>query len=408
MIPHLFRLAWNQRRANALILFEILTCFLVLCALLTGLTYLAGTWLKPLGFDYRGVLAVRAERPAHESNQLGDTTTPVTLVRLLREAQAFPEVESAALSSNTPWSGSESSTTAYIDGRSIGVQVTPTTPDLERVLALKLVRGRWIEEGDAALGWRPAVLTETLARGYFGADDPLGKTVPEFDENGQRRVSAPSRREYRVVGVVRDYRRHGDFAPSGWCMFVPARFDTLSFGTPEELLIRLRPGSSPAVEERILRALQATEPSWSFTIDSLARLRQRNLMQFLAPVVALVLIAGFLVVMVGMGLLGVLWQGVVRRTAEFGVRRALGATRQDIMWQILGEIVAIATLAVVVGAFLFLQLPLLGALPFLSPGTYVAGVVGGLAMIYSLVLLCGLYPAWLATQVEPALALKQE
>lgn len=409
MIRHLFRLAWNQRRANGLILFEILVCFLVLCALLTGVVFLTGTWLRPLGFDYHDVLIARLERTERSYEQLaGDIRTPATLLRLLQEARGFPEVSAAALSANTPWSGSGNLTTTYIAGRPVTVGFTPVTPELLEVLDLKLIQGRWIEEADAALNWRPTVLTETLARGYFGAENPVGKTVPEFEEGGKPAKPDPNGRESRVVGVVRDYRRDGDFATRGSAMFVPGRFDSLTFGTPEELLIRLRPGASPAVQERLLRAFQAVEPNWSYTIDPLSRLRQRRLIEFIIPLVALGLIAHFLVLMVGLGLLGVLWQGVARRTAEFGVRRAMGATRRDILTQILGEISAIATLAVMAGTFLFLQLPLLRAFPFLNTGTYLAGLTGAMAMIYSLVLTCGFYPGWLATRVDPALALKHD
>lgn len=407
MIRHLFLLAWNQRRANALVLFEVLTCFLVLCGLLTGVAFLVTTWNRPLGFTYHDVHHVGVELRTEGSELSGGDDAAPRLARLLAETAAFSEVEAAALTSNTPWSGSQRSNTAWVAGRRISVLYTPVTPALREVLQLELVSGRWIEAGDSAPGTRPAILTESLARGFYGTEDPIGKIVPDFDDNG-RRSEAASGREFKVVGVVRDYRRGGEFSTEGWAMFVPARLDSAVFGTPDELLVRLRPGTPPETEERILRALQALEPEWSFTIDPLARLRERELRQFLIPIVTLGLIAGFLVFMVGLGLLGVLWQGVVRRTAEFGVRRALGATRRDILTQILGEIAALASLAVAVGTIVFLQLPLLGVLPFLAPGTYLAGLCGALAMIYALVLLCGLYPGWLATRVEPALALKHD
>ena len=76
----------------------------------------------------------------------------------------------------------------------------------------------------------------------------------------------------------------------------------------------------------------------------------------IAAVVAL-----FLIVMVGLGLVGVLWLSVTRRTAELGLRRAMGASGVSVRRQVVGELWALTAIAVVVGAVIFLQLPLFGA-----------------------------------------------
>ena len=55
MIRHLFRLVWNRRRTNRLILVELLLCFVVLCGTLTMAGYYAVNWNKPLGFDYENL-----------------------------------------------------------------------------------------------------------------------------------------------------------------------------------------------------------------------------------------------------------------------------------------------------------------------------------------------------------------
>ena len=47
------------------------------------------------------------------------------------------------------------------------------------MLRLELLHGRWLDETDAALGYRPVVLTANFARDVFGTDDPVGKDMPE-------------------------------------------------------------------------------------------------------------------------------------------------------------------------------------------------------------------------------------
>jgi len=57
---------------------------------------------------------------------------------------------------------------------------------------------------------------------------------------------------------------------------------------------------------------------------------------------------------------------------------------------------------------LFLQLPLLGVLSFVGTGVFVAAIVASSLVIVPFVILCALYPGWLATQVEPSRALQYE
>ena len=66
MIRHLFKLAWNRRRANALVLVELLACFLVLTGVfVTGLTLL-DNWVKPLGFQWQDVWQLKLLVPGQE------------------------------------------------------------------------------------------------------------------------------------------------------------------------------------------------------------------------------------------------------------------------------------------------------------------------------------------------------
>ena len=117
---------------------------------------------------------------------------------------------------------------------------------------------------------------------------------------------------------------------------------------------------------------------------------------------------GFLLLMVVLGLVGVLWQNVTQRTQEIGLRRAKGATARRIQQQILGEVVVMTTFAVAAGTLVVVQLPLLDALGFLSPGVMAASLVISAAAIYVLTSVCGFYPARLATRVQPAEALHYE
>jgi putative ABC transport system permease protein len=115
--------------------------------------------------------------------------------------------------------------------------------------------------------------------------------------------------------------------------------------------------------------------------------------------------------MVTLGLTGVVWQNVTQRIREIGLRRAKGARIENIHRQILGELVVMSSLALLVGVLLVAQVPLLplpADLTWIPVSVFVLSILLSVVAIYVLTLLCGWYPARLATKIQPAEALHYE
>jgi putative ABC transport system permease protein len=174
------------------------------------------------------------------------------------------------------------------------------------------------------------------------------------------------------------------------------------------MLIKVRAGATAELQERLIKRLQAAAPSWSFEVTPLADMRGSAIQFALVPLVGVGLVAAFLMLMVALGLLGVLWQSVTQRTREIGLRRAKGAARVNVRRQILGEIAVMTTLAIIVGVLVAIQFPLLDIIYFVEPHVYAISLAISVTAIYLLTLVCGWYPSWMATQVEPAEALRYE
>src|SRR5262249_20592314 len=133
---------------------------------------------------------------------------------------------------------------------------------------------------------------------------------------------------------------------------------------PRNVLIKVRPGTTAALQERLIKRMQAAAPDWSFEVTPLADMRSSAIQFALVPLAAVGLVAAFLMLMVALGLLGVLWQSVTQRTREIGLRRAKGAARANVRRQILGEIAVMATLALLAGVLVAIQFPLLDIIYF--------------------------------------------
>jgi putative ABC transport system permease protein len=109
-----------------------------------------------------------------------------------------------------------------------------------------------------------------------------------------------------------------------------------------------------------------------------------------------------------LGLVGVVWQGVVRRTQEIGLRRAVGATARQVRLQIAMETLVSAVAGVAVGTLLAIQFPLLALVEQIDWASAVPGLLLSAALILILVSISALYPGWVASRREPADALRYE
>jgi len=308
------------------------------------------------------------------------------------------QVEAAAPLNLVPYDNGRWTWTQDLeDGRAVSFDLNQAGEGLPEVLRFRLERGRWFEDGDAALGWHPVVVNASLAAEIFGAEDPIGRRIPFKDWK---------EKEVRVVGIVSAFRKDGELSPSRNYFFQRAMLETLNAAPPRSLVLKVRAGTPAVFEEALVRRLQALAPSWTIETKTLEEMREAYLRKSLVPLALIGTVAGFLMLMVALGLTGVLWQNVTQRRQEIGLRRAVGAAARRIHRQILMELMLMTSLAVLLGLALVLQLPVLRLdMIRIGPGLMAAGAAVAAGLIYLLAALCGWYPSWFATRIHPVEAL---
>lgn len=397
MTRHILKIVWNRKKANVLIVTEIFLSFLVLFAVLTLATAIVTSVRKPLGFEWRNVWNISVETNRASADVAASHQQNLEL--MMRELETFPQIEAVAASLTPPYAMSSFDGPRTIDGKNVFVTQDFVDDGFADVMQVELIAGRWFSAVDDAASYEPIVIDADLARAVYGDENAVG-----------RRFADGSKQERRVVGVVAPYRKTGEFANFGRpinMMFARAA-TTRAETFPDNILIRLRPGTPASFEKTLSDRLHQVAPAMNFRIRHMSRMREFAHRTVLLPLVLLAAIATFLISMVVLGLSGVLWQNVTRRRQEIGLRRAIGATGPAVQRQIVGEVVILTTLAVVVGIAIVAQLPLLGLLTLIQPAAFIGGIIGSLVAIYGLTVLCGMYPGWLASRVQPAQALHYE
>jgi putative ABC transport system permease protein len=395
MIRHLFKLVWNRKRANALLMAEIFFSFLVVFAVLAGVATFATNWRKPLGFEWRDVWVVKMAFEL-DANETGGAELRETVARMVAEARSLPEIEGAGVSTTPPYSFATSGGGWIINGKKIHLYFDDVTDGFGEVLRVPVLRGRWFGPQDDASPFVPVLLASDAATALYGDEDPIGK---KFD------VESPV--PMQVIGIVPPYRQH-ELSGRENMIFKRVSLTKVDRRLGSYILIRVRPGTPADFEETLVARLRAVAPTMTFGVRSMERMRHDAIRLNLLPLIIGGVLALFLITMVALGLTGVLWQSVTRRTREIGLRRAMGATGPSVHRQILSEVVLLATIALTVASVLVLQLPVLGVFALISPAAFTIGFAGALATVYGLTVLCGLYPSWLASRLQPADALRYE
>ena len=397
MIKHILKIVWNRKRANALIVAEIFLSFLVLFGVLTIASALIRSGRQPLGFEWRGVSNVSIENFGQPMAASDDQKVAVDMI--MRELAAMPEIAAVAASRTPAYSMSSDEGQWTIEGKNVFLTVDQVTDGFADVMQLRIVHGRWFNATDDAVNFIPVVIDTDLARAVYGVTNAVGRKFA--DHYGKER---------RVVGVVAPYRKNGEFTNFGKpinMLFVRTSA-VVSEDLPTDILVRFKPGTPASFEQSMSERLHAIAPGSTFRIRQMSRMREFSLRASFLPLAAVIIVAGFLLAMVVLGLTGVLWQNVTRRRREIGLRRAIGATAPAVQRQIVFEVAMLTTLAVILGAIVVMQLPVLGLFNLITPAAFATGVIAAVIGIYALTVVCGVYPGWLASRVQPAQALHYE
>lgn len=396
MIRHLFRLVWNRKRANALILLELFLSFLVLFSICTAGFYFKSNYQLPRGFDYKDVWVLDLNQPFGLMQGEKHDAGIEQFRQLMRHIRSKDPVKSAGAIEVIAYGDSNWVTYVKYKDTKCMTSFSPVGLGFDRTVALEMLEGHFFQEADLALAVPPAVINQTLARVLFGDESPLDKTLVLDDV------------EHKVTGVFLDYRYRGEFSPTTMVAFAPYPFDKDQDYLPSHVTMKMEPGTPLAFEAELIRELETMAPGWSFKVTTLEAMRASSFKIRISILSIFGLVAGFMLLMVAMGLVGVLWQNVTRRTAELALRRAKGATKNMIYAQILGELMVITTLAILLALIPLAQLPVLGLFESLDLGVFLSGLVAAMVIIYLITLLAGLYPSWLATTINPAEALHYE
>ncbi len=389
MFRHLFKLMWNKKKQNFLLMTEMFFSFLVMFAVFSLMVYEYQNYKKPMGFDYERVWTVNISYPEGISSPDSMQQYQQMLKHLIASMPQLNEV--SFTSRNVPFSANMTSNMTSYNKKKEQANTYVVEDSYPKVLNLTLKEGRWFTKADNAAKEKPVLINETLKDKLFGNVSAVGKIITPDN--------------MKIVGVINDFKEKGDYnkIESGYYI----RADTSNVWNMGSILVSLKPNTTAAFEARLYKTVSNYLNTSNLEIEHLSKKRINKNNQTLVPMIILMIVAGFLIVNVALGLFGVLWYNINKRRGEIGLRRAVGASGNSISKQLVSEALVLSTISLVIGCFFAIQFPLLNVFD-LPAGIYLIAIALSVAFIYLLVTLCAFYPGQQAAAIFPAVALHEE
>ncbi len=374
------------------------------------------------GFDPAHVLTLRLSlsrsilAEAGHTEEHGDAARSAFMQDIVDRLAAVPGVERAAYSADLPLDGDEWHDYVATEGafpRDLASAIKAARvfigPGYLEAIGARLARGREFERVDFADQPRVAVVNESFAAERWPGRDPIGRRIAQYSPG----VDPSADIWYTVVGVVRDVRETSLMQPAEPTVYLPTVFlpegNFAMFVSNMVAVIRTAGDPAallPSIRSAIL-GLRSDVPIND--VETLRHLTARSFQDVTLAMTLLLIAASVSLVLGLIGVYGTVSYVVSRRTREFGLRIALGASARD-LWSgvlrqgaVLGILGVGAGIAIALAGGRLLRSMLFGVTAG-QPGIYAAVAVALLLVV----LIASLIPALRAAAVDPVRAIRTE
>ena len=401
-IGPIFRALMHNKSRFWLITVEVALTLAIVVNCINMMVDMRHDLIKPSGYDEENIIVVSTE-PFGESFQDDDFVDSIR-EEDLRRLEAHPGVLAATGVQQIPLSGSGSATGRKALGADIDPITTPyfvVTENALTAFGVELIAGRDFEPGD----WdydEEAVESGEEARNVIVSRALAERLFPEQSAVGQAVQSKGGERINTIVCFV-------DTMLCSWPTSEVAEYSMLFAGKPGsgrklQYMVRAEPGAVDAVYSELEDLVRQVNPDRVVTVRTLAEIKTENFQATLAVMKMLSTVIGLLLVVTALGIVGLTSFSVTERIRQIGTRRALGASKGDIVRYFLVENWMITGIGLLFG--LLLTYGLNFALVNLANAAKLdlGLVAGGSVLLWLTGILAALVPAIRATAVAPEVA----
>ena len=400
----------QRRPFSALIIAEVASAVvLTVCAGLLLRSFIR-VHSVDLGFEPQRVLS------AYLRTNYNDPKGYVFWTSVLSAAGSVPGATSSAISDCMPSFRANAATLVFA-GRRNDPDHPPSSEgcwistDYFRTLGVPLLHGRTFSDRDDARAPAVVVINDAAARRFFPGEDPVGKQIAVNYLALGSRITGPARMR-EIVGVVSNIRQRALDLPPEPAIYLPYTQDeTFHVLNSMNMYVRSAPGMDPAALANGLRTqIQSMYPNQPVErIQALPEVVGRSIARRTYSVGLMTAFAVLALLLCGLGIYGVVSYVTQQRTREFGIRMALGATRQHVVRNVLGQAGVLVAAGTMIGvAVSILAMPLLSQFLFETSAFDPAAFCSAVLLLAVIGILAGVVPGIRASRLDPRTALSMD
>jgi putative ABC transport system permease protein len=398
----IFRALMHHKARFWLITLEVALTLAIVANCVNMALDLRSEYVRETGADEEHIIVVRTEPFGADfaQEEYRDEVRRTDLERL----RALPGVRQATSTRQLPLSGGGSATGRKAVGSEMDTETTPyfvVTDGYVETLGVEIVAGRDFEPADFEYETdedgnaidRNVIMSQALADVLFPDGNALGSVI----QNDEGQMTNP------IIGIVRQM-------PNSWPSWDEGRDRAMLFpGKPGDerrmnYLVRAEPGAVDAVFQSLEEAMIAANPGRIVTVETMVEMKASDFGTELAVMTMLNVVIVLLLLVTSLGIVGLTAFTVAERRRQIGTRRALGASRGDILRYFLVENWMITGIGLAIGVGLTFALNYALVTWADSPKLPWGLILAGMLVLWVTGIVAALLPAWRATQVAPEIA----
>lgn len=400
MIAQTLKLLWNKRKDYIWIFLEQILVFIVLLFCFAQVFIKLEQYFDPGNLSVKNVsmVGIVPDNNGMTEEERNDFYNKSKMILERMQSSNYVATVYKGFCSvplNRPASNNFQDSLTY-NGQKYKFYIKTSDDKFPIVFKPQMIAGTWLKDEAFADGVYPAVVSKSLVE-KLEVNDPIGV---KLNYQGH---------DFRIIGVTYDFKTRVYDQATPTAIFAASAFTDTNFDRNAETAILVKDGQMKNFINLFWKEALAAFPGKGhqpYALDMEELNKDINIETYLMLLITIIP-TFFLIIFAFLGTFSLMYRQSKRSTGEYGLRMALGSTRNNLQKFVFTQSCLLSTIAITIGCLISINLYLI-VFPEVSIKTFAIAILATIILMFLFAIISVWYPAYTASKTQPAIALKQE